>query len=171
MARDAKSFGELTVEDLRRFPVWESDLANEGQPGRDETWVKPVKRLPVKSMANRVVGTMLRLANGSTLFGLLGNVSLNHVRKTRQFIDVTFFHGKRAFYFSHADYPVIKKTGAAALSRFLSLQEEEIFPLTYDLTGIAVGLDEVVRGTVHARPPEELNEAQRMALIFEDASG
>src|SRR2546423_8317590 len=171
MASHAKPVTELTEADLHRHPVWEFDLGNEGNEDQDETWVTPVKRLPVKSMANRCIGTALRLANGSTVLGLLGNVSLTHVRKTRQFILITFFSNDQRFFFSHADYPSSRETGAAALSHFLGLSESEIFPITYDLTGRAIGLDEVVRGTVNARPPEELDYGERMELIFEEDAG
>jgi len=166
MALRAKPVSELTEANLRRNPVWEFDLGGEGAEGQDETWVRPVKRLPVRAMGNRCIGTPLRLANGTTVFGLLGNISLTHLRKTRQFILITFFVGNRKFFFSHADYPILR-TGAAALCKFLGLSENEVFPITYDLTGLAVGLPEVVRGTVEARPPEELDDGRRMELIFE----
>lgn len=37
--------------------MWEFDLANEGRENRDETWIKPVKKLPVSDLSNRVMGT------------------------------------------------------------------------------------------------------------------
>ena len=45
---ESKPADELTIADLRRHPVWQYDLAAEG--GHDETWVKPVKRLPVSDL-------------------------------------------------------------------------------------------------------------------------
>ncbi|MEI7832184.1 MAG: hypothetical protein WCJ56_03165 [bacterium] len=37
--RNKKPVDELTINDLKRFPVWEFDLAYEDQADRDETWV------------------------------------------------------------------------------------------------------------------------------------
>jgi hypothetical protein len=42
------------------------------------------------------------------------------------------------------------------LAGFLGLHVEEVFPIRYDISGVAVGLDEVVRGEIPAEPAERL---------------
>lgn len=158
-----KPVAELTEDDLRRSPIWEYGTGNESKPGRDETWVRPVRRLPVRSLANRMAWTPIRLANGTATYGLVGNISLRHPRQTRNFIVITFFKDGRSFTFSHA-----RPKGASGLAHHLGLRQKDIFPLSYDLSGLAIGLHEVVRGTVSAKPPEALTDVQRMELIFED---
>ena len=71
-----KPVDKLTVQDMQACPVWEYDLDSESEGGRDETWVMPVTALPVTDLSNRVIGAQLRLANGSTLQGILGNIKM-----------------------------------------------------------------------------------------------
>jgi hypothetical protein len=115
--RDFKPIDELTVADLERSPVWQYDLDGEGD--HDETWVRPVKSLPVTDLSSRVVGTVARLACGEGVFCLLGAISLDDTRRTRQFLGFTAFgkDGERfclARYFD-SDYD---SHGPEALAKF-----------------------------------------------------
>jgi hypothetical protein len=56
--------------------------------------------------------------------------------------------------------------GPAQLAAILGLPVEDIFPVHYDLSKVAVGHPAVVRGRIDAEPTLRLTEAQRMALIF-----
>ncbi len=40
--KNGKPLDELTIEDLKKYPIWEWSLENEDSDG-DETWVKPNK--------------------------------------------------------------------------------------------------------------------------------
>ncbi len=163
-----KPVTELTVEDLTRYPVWEFELEYESEDGQDETWVKPVKELPVTDLSHRVVGIPIRFAGGTTGYALLGNIDLRHLRKTRQFLtcsllsrDNDWFHLAR---YHDSDYA---RNGPQALARHVNLSLEEVFPITYDISTFARGLDAVVRGSIPAEPVERLTDDERMALIFE----
>jgi len=163
-----KSVNTLTVDDLTRFPVWEYDLDNEGEEGQDESWVKPVKHLPVTDLSNRVIGIPVRFAGGATTYALLGNIDLRHPRKTRQFLTISLLSGDNEWFhlarYHDSDY---QRYGPEALARYMNLALEEIFPITYDISDIARGLDAVVRGSIPAEPVERLTDEERMALIFE----
>ena len=37
----------LLPDDLATFPVWEFATDEEGEPGRDETWVRPVRQMTI----------------------------------------------------------------------------------------------------------------------------
>ena len=162
---DAKPVTALTPDDLSRFPVWEYDNGGEPLPGRDETWVVPVPQLPVTSLSNRVVGVSFR-SGCRKWAGRLGNVELNDPRSTREFAvisvwrDGTWFHLARYF---DVDF---ERRGPEHLAEHLGLPVGEVFPLQYDLAGVAAGHPEVVEGRIEAEPAERLTDAERMALIF-----
>ena len=163
-----KPVTELTVEDLTRYPVWEFDLEYESEDGQDETWVKPVKELPVTDLSNRVVGIQARFTGGATTYALLGNIDLRHLRKTQQFLTISLLIGD-SYWFPLARYhdSGYARNGPQALARYMNLSLEEIFPISYDISNIARGLDAVVRGSIPAEPVERLTDDERMALIFE----
>jgi hypothetical protein len=162
---DAKPVNALTPDDLARFPVWEYDNGGQSLPGRDETWVVPVPELPVTSLSNRVVGVSLR-SGCREWAGLLGNVELNDPRSSREFAiisvwrDGTWFHLARYF---DVDF---ERRGPEQLAEHLGLRIGDVFPLRYDLVGIATGHAEVVRGRIEAWPAVRLTDAERMAMIF-----
>ncbi|HOF88182.1 MAG TPA: hypothetical protein PLZ36_08795 [Armatimonadota bacterium] len=165
---ECKPVDKLTVEDLTRYPIWEFDLENEDEDGQDETWVKPVKQLPVTDLSNRIVGIPVRFAGGTTGYALLGNIDLQHLRKTQQFLVLTLVIGDGDWFhlarYHDSDYA---RNGPEALARHVNLSLEEIFPITYDISTFTRGLDAVVRGSIPAEPVERLTDDERMALIFE----
>lgn len=162
---DAKPVNDLTPDDLARFPVWEYDNGGESLPGRDETWVVPVPDLPVTSLANRVVGVSV-MHGGRKWIGMLGNLELNDPRSTREFAtlsvwcDGSWFHIARYFDIDR------ERRGPEQLAEGLGLPVSEVFPLRYDLAGVAKGHADVVRGQIDAEPAVRLSDAERMALIF-----
>ena len=92
---NAKPVREITPDDFDRAPVWEFDLAHETDSERDETWVLPVVALPVDDLSNRIVGTTVRLADGTVLNGMISNVFLQDARSTEQFIGLSLHDGDR----------------------------------------------------------------------------
>ncbi len=162
---DAKPVTALTADDLARFQVWEYDTGSDSLPGRNETWVVPVPELPIASLSNRVVGVSLRLG-GREWVGLLGNIDLDDPRATREFAtlsvwrDGSWFHLARYFDIEH------ERRGPEHLAEYLGLPVGEVFPIRYDLSGVAGGHPQAVKGRIEAEPVVRLTEAERMALIF-----
>ena len=165
MRRRAKPVDALTPEDLARFPVWEYDIGNESRRGRDETWVVPVSELPVSSLSNRVAGVTLRLGSREAV-GLLGNIDLNDPRATREFVSLSVYHAGSWFHLARYFAFDWDRRGPEQLAAFLGLPVGEVFPIRYDLSGIAVGHQEAVLGRIDAEPEVRLTEAERMDLIF-----
>lgn len=162
-----KPINELTVADLKRHPVWRFLLSRESS--LDETWVSPVKSLPVSDLANRVVGTHAHMACGSPIFCLLGSVSLRDPKRTQQFIGLTVFrddgerfHLARYFDVDYADQ------GPEALAEFLGRTVEEVFPISYDMGSVARGHNEVTKGLIPAEPLTRLTGKERMELVIQE---
>ena len=60
MIEHLKPIESLSVGELEASPIWQY-ASNDGA---GETLVRPVKKMPVKNLAGKVVGTQVRLANG-----------------------------------------------------------------------------------------------------------
>jgi hypothetical protein len=131
--------------------VWEYDLGAENVPGRDETWVVPVTELPVTSLSGRVVGVALRLG-GRTEVGLLGNIDLGSPQATQEFAALSVWRDGTWFHLARYFDPDRDQRGPAQLAEFLGLSIAEVFPIPYDLSEIADGHPEVVRGCIDAEP-------------------
>ncbi len=70
-ARVRKQIYELTPDDLRKFPVWEFKLDQEGEAGQDECTVRPYTASGPLDPADRmfVVRAIFTLADGSQMHG------------------------------------------------------------------------------------------------------
>jgi hypothetical protein len=162
-----KPVNQLTPEDLKMFPVWEYDLDGEALEGRDETWVRPVELFPVTDLSNRVIGVSVTLHNGSRSVACLGNVALGCEVATREFLTLSLWHRSRwinlARYFD-VDYA---QRGPQALSQCIGLPVAEVFPILYDISEHARGVDAVLRSRIEAEPTQRLSEGERMSLIFQ----
>jgi hypothetical protein len=65
--------------------VWE--FLNDNEFG--ETMVRPVEKLPVESLDNRVVGAQVHLANGSQVWASFGNFDVTNPRATQHFLEIS----------------------------------------------------------------------------------
>jgi hypothetical protein len=150
----------LTEGLLREHPVWE--FCNDDAGG--ETLVRPVKKLPISSSDGRLVGCELYLNDGSVVYGLLGNLSLTKPKRNQHFLTLTVFvdgvsvHLARYF---DADY---SRRGPAMLAAKLRKRESEVFPISYDLSAIASGSPECVRGSVPQEPQAQLSRSEIIQL-------
>jgi hypothetical protein len=163
----AKRVQDLTPEDLNMFPVWEYDLDEEASEGRDETWVRRVESYPVTDLANKVIGVLVTLHNGTRMVACMGNVALNSEVSTGEFLTLSLWYSGEwidlARYFD-VDYA---ERGPQALSRSLGLPVEQVFPITYNISEHAQGLDAVLRGSIGSVPEHRLSEDERMRLILD----
>src|SRR6266404_9699308 len=94
MIENIKSVESLTVADLQAHPVWE--WLNDDEIG--DTMMQPVEELPVESLDNRLVGTQIRLANGSQVWALIGNFDVSNPRSTQHFLTLSIEHDGKRFH-------------------------------------------------------------------------
>jgi hypothetical protein len=160
----AKLAESLTGLDLAGHPVWmfiNSDA-------RGETVVRPVRRVPVTSLSDKLLGVRVVLANGTAVWALVGNVSPQNARKTQQHLSISIERDGQWFHLARYFDPDYKRRGPSELAQFLGLSVAEVFPIAFDLTGLAKGDPEVLVGSVREEPAERLSEAERLELIFEE---
>lgn len=98
--RIRKPVCELTLDDIRQFPVWEYALDEEGEDGQDETTVRPCEISQVLAPSDIIVRTRFTLADGTEMFGtsqtpFLGNDSLGRLQPViiTERGHVLFWHG------------------------------------------------------------------------------
>ena len=134
---EPKPVTSLRPGDLEQYPVWE--YANNLELWSDETVVRPVKQMPVESLDGRVVGTRLTLANGATVWGIIGNVDPTSAQLTEHFLTLSVFSSDQ--WFTMARYHDVegRQRGSEALARFLGLSVREIFPIRYDIRENVIG--------------------------------
>jgi hypothetical protein len=122
----------------------------------------------VTDLSNRVVGIPVKFACGTTVFALLGNIELQHLRKTQQFLEISLHIADDDWFslgrYYHVDY---HRHGPEALAQYVNLSLDEIFPITYDISAVARGIEAVVKGSIPLEPAERLTDDERIALIFE----
>jgi hypothetical protein len=161
-----KCITKLTRKDLRRNPVWEFCNDLESDSG-SETYIRPVTDLPVNDLGNRIVGTKVRLANGTLLDAFLSNIDLESHTNTEHFAALSVFRkdGKLFHLSRYFDSDAVTH-GPAACATFLSLAVHEVFPITYDISDVAIGVPASVRRKIPEEPLRRLSsdELMRMAI-------
>lgn len=164
--RTRKPVDAITPADAADFPVWEYANDEEGLPGRDETWMRPLLGLPVSSMDNRVAWVTVRLANGETRLGALSNVDLNDPSEHEHFLCISVFRddGDQFFLARYHD-PFRDTHGPRNLAEFLGLRVEDIFPIAFDLSSVATGNPACLHGTIEREPKNPQSRRDLMKHI------
>ncbi|ATC63852.1 hypothetical protein CMV30_07775 [Nibricoccus aquaticus] len=151
---------KLTEVLLRKHPVWE--FCNDDEAG--ETLVRPVKKLPITSADSRLLACELQLADGSRLFGFFGNLSLNKKDRNQHFLTLSVFvNGSIEHLARYHDYD-FEDHGPSWLAKKLRKKEEEIFPISYDLSASVKGDADCVRGSIPREPKTKLSRSEIIQL-------
>jgi len=155
-----KLVDSLTAADLAEDPVWKYT----NRDGADELFVSAVTDLPVKNLSGLVIGAKAHLANGSETWALFGNVDSKNPRYTKHFLALSverkgqWFHLARYHDFDYAE------RGPEALSRFLGLAVDDVFPISFDLRRYVEGYPAALVGSVLKEPQERLSRAQLIKM-------
>jgi hypothetical protein len=164
----AKPADKLTQSDWKKYPIWTFDLGNEGKPGRDETWMVPVKELPVTDLGNCGCQANASLACGRLVTAVLRGISLkddpkegvlwenfarlrsaaNRQKPAKElrysiWVKENWWIWHKESFLSLGDF---KSHTPADLAKTLDLSVEEIFPITYDISVYAIGPDTITKG-------------------------
>jgi len=147
-----KAAESLTVSDFEAHPVWQ--FVNNDVLG--ETMVKPVRKLPVVELTGKIVGTRVDLANGGKAWALIGNVNPWNPRKTEHLVTLSIERGGEWFHLARYHDFDYEERGAEALSLFLGLGVDEVFPISSDLRRYAEGDAAALVGSVLKEPRKRL---------------
>ena len=159
---NAKLFALIQVSDLEQHPVWETILDDEAKDPSEF----PVRQLPVTNLDSRFVATRVRLASEKLVWAMLFNVDLADSRKTEHLVQLRIAHNGEWFWLARYWDIDAERNGPDALAAFLGLSVDEVFPIHYDLTGLATGLPSVIKGQISKEPSKRLprDEIIRMCV-------
>jgi hypothetical protein len=160
MIKNIKPVELLTVADFKAHPVWE--YLNDDEIG--DTMVEPVEELPVESLANRLVGTQVHLANGSQVWALIGNFNVTNWRATQHLMTLSIYRGSKWCYLARYHDVGFPAEGPDALARFLGLHVDDVFPLTVDIRRYVQGNPKALVAIVLKEPEEKLPREELWAL-------
>jgi len=154
-----KDVGELTVEDLLAHPVWQFT-------NNEDTTVRPVKRIPVASLAGRILGTEVVLANRTKVWASFGNIAEHSPQRTAHFLAASFERDGRWFHLARYHDVDYEKRGPEQLAAFLGLPVDDVFPISYDVRKFAKGDPLALCGVIPKEPQERLTEDELIALAI-----
>lgn len=162
--RTWKYVQELVPEDFYEYPVWGYV---ENEPDVPDTAVAAIDTLPIYDLRGKLIGTKIKLHNGSTHWVILSNISLHNPRVTKHFIAVSIERNGKWFNLARyhdADY---SQRGPEQLAHFLELSISDIFPMQYDVRGLVVGNPIILRGMIPIIPEECLTQAELIELAMD----
>lgn len=160
MIENAKQVDSLQIGDLRTHAVWQYT----SREGSGETLVRPVKRVPITNLSGKVIGAQVVLANGKRTWALIGNVDPTNARLTEHFITLSVEHEGRWFTLSRYHDFDYAENGPEALSCFLGLPIDDVFPITYDIRKYTKGDAAALAGQICKEPRERLSRAEIIAM-------
>jgi hypothetical protein len=148
-----KPVSKLKITDFRDFPVWEYAIDEEGKPGQDETWVRPVNhQLVRKGVYSQIVAASFTTASGRSLRGfmivntaegkieILPGVILGRVGYQPMPTMSRKFAARR-----HFDWAIQMRN---QLVRRLGEAESKVFPIRYSLLVPFRGEKNLRKGTI-----------------------
>jgi hypothetical protein len=158
----AKQIEKISYTELLEHPVWEFVSESESH---DETWARPVNSLPVCSLANRFIASLIKLANGQLELAILGNIEINDPKQNEHFLCLSIVKPNGQS-FDLARYHDVNydRSGPIALGAFLDLPMEAVFPIEYDISGLVQGLAESLRGIIQKDPAVRLSQDELIAM-------
>ena len=160
MIKNVMSVESLTVADVASSPVWKYTNSD----GKGELVVRAETKLPVKNLTGRLVGTQVRLANGMHTWALIGNVDANNPRLTEHFLTVSIERAGKWFALArYHDYDYADR-GPDALSQFLGMPIDDIFPIVFDVRKYSLGNPAALTGSIGKAPREVLSRADIIAM-------
>jgi hypothetical protein len=156
-----KHVSQLTPADLRQCPVWRFTGGDEPC----EASVRPVKKIPVKSLTGSLVGCEVRLASGKRMMALLSNIDADNARLTEHFLTLSLYRADGELFHMARYYDLdSRRRGPSALAAFLKMKKKEIFPIVWDVRHLAIGAPDALHGLIEASPKERLTRAQIIML-------
>ena len=145
MNRETKATDSLGIPDIEKYPIWE-------YCNWDDNRVRPVPDIPVDTLENRLAGTRVQLNDGSLRWGVLSRIALNNIEATEHFMMLWISDGTNWFELARYFDAAIDTHGPSQLATFLGRQVGQVFPIRYDISDLAIGDPDIVKGTIADAP-------------------
>jgi hypothetical protein len=150
---------QLTIGDFRLYPVW-----NYSEDKLGYVVASPVLQLPVDSLEGRLIGCQVILSNGHKQWGNLSNIDLHNEKATSHFLTFSVTREKKWFHLARYFDVDYAQRGPRALSAFLQLPVEDIFPIAYDIGRFVTGSTIPTAGLISQEPQTRLSQDELIAM-------
>jgi hypothetical protein len=127
--RTRKPVGQLTLDDVAAFPVWEYADDEEGVEGRDETWVRPVATAVVPERSYTHVAADFTASGGRRFAGFVTVSTLDGPPDVCQGV---ILHGNEYLFVSNPEAVGFGESRKQLLAT-VGMAEAEMFPLSFRL--------------------------------------
>ncbi len=153
------SLPELNISDIEFSSCWRFTNSFE-----DELEIEAIPDCSYDDLSGLIIGTQIKLADGSTVWALLQNISRAGQEVNDHFLTVTI--NQNGEWFTLARYHDINRQifGPNSLALFLGRTIQDIFPMTYDLRDILNADTEKLIGTIHEQPANRLSRQELISL-------
>ena len=148
---------------LAKHPVWE--FLNDDEHPAGDTAMRPVLKLPVERFDGRLFGTFVTLADGSRLPAAISDLAFGPKKYRHHFRSLTVFAKGRRFHLAKYFQFWYDTQGPNALAAFLNKRKKDVFPILYDLSDLAVGPVDVIRGAFEEEIADPIPEERLMKII------
>jgi hypothetical protein len=122
------------------------------------------RELPSESLDDKLIGTRVRLANGSQVWALIGNFNVTNRRATQHFLTLSIERSGKWFYLARYHDIGFPAEGPEALARFLDLHVDDVFPISLDVRRYVRGDPAALTAIVLKEPRERLTREELWAL-------
>ena len=148
---------------LAKHPVWE--FLNDDEHPAGDTAMRPVEKLPVDRFEGRLFGTIVTLADGSHLPAAISDLAFGPKKYRHHFRSLTLFAKGRRFHLAKYFQVWYDDEGPDALAAFLKKKRADVFPISYDLSTLARGPADVVRGVFETKISNPMPRDQLMKIL------
>lgn len=155
-----KKIEKLTSSDLIEHAIWEYATGIDKQG----VWVIPSPSTPIATLDNKLVATLVTLANGTKLHALIGNVLPSDSQATKHLLTLSVLTSSGWFTLARYHDFDYSTNGPKKLAQKLSLPLSAVFPISYDIRNVVVGIDSALNGEVCADATEKFTREQIIAL-------
>jgi hypothetical protein len=166
MRKLEKSISDITISDIKKYPVWEyiSDEAN--YP--DESWIKPVKKYPVETLENRIIGLQVTIANGQKLWAIIENIDFSNDEITKHCISLDLFYNDDWIPLARYYDINYNKYGPQQLADTIGLPIDEVFPIRYELPTSVCKVNHYNNGIIKKTPDVILSNDMIIDMIIKN---
>lgn len=98
---------------------------------------------------------------------MIGNVDVHNAKATEHFISLSFRLGRTWFHLARYHDFDYENLGPKALAKALEIPINDVFPIAYDLTHVARGDPQILRGRILSEPRKRLSKAALMRLSLD----
>ena len=126
--------------------------------------IEAEKKIPCITLDGRIVGTQVKLADGTMFWATLGNIDTDNPAFSRHVIALSIESNGDWFHLARYHDFDYEERGPSQLAEWLRKPLEQVFPVAYDIQHLFNGESVALKGTIERDPGEKLTRAEIIAM-------